>query len=249
MGFMNLSQARWAAAAAVALALLTPVQAHATGRPDPSTVSVDPSGRPHLLARAGHGAAVVEALADRLPEAAATNRMSAAKLEEILKADPSAWIGRDGQMFYVEEAEAADAAQAGAAAAGVAGAATATYPEAQTFGLHSLPGSNHTIYLDFDGADVSNTWWNGTGANMPARAYTGFTLDGDPGTFTAAELAYIQQVWRIVAEKYSPFDVDVTTQDPGPGGYNRNGLLDATYGDHVIITDDAGAVSSACGGS
>jgi hypothetical protein len=56
-------------------------------------------------------------------------------------------------------------------------------------------------------------------------------------------------VWRIVAEKYAAFDVDVTTADPGPAGYNRNGLLDVTYGDHVVITDDATAVSTACGGA
>jgi hypothetical protein len=83
---------------------------------------------------------------------------------------------------------------------------------------------------------------------MPARFYTGFTLDADPG-FSATELAYIQQVWRIVAEKYAAFDVDVTTADPGPDGYNRSSSVDQTYGDHVLITDDAGAVDSACGGN
>ncbi|MGN6300788.1 MAG: fibronectin type III domain-containing protein, partial [Angustibacter sp.] len=31
--------------------------------------------------------------------------------------------------------------------------------------------------------------------------------------------------------------------------YNRSSSLDQTYGDHVLITDDAGAVSSACGGN
>jgi hypothetical protein len=83
---------------------------------------------------------------------------------------------------------------------------------------------------------------------MESRFYTGFTLDGDPTTFSSAELAYIQQVWRIVAEKYSPFEVDVTTEDPGADGYNRSSSADQTYGDHVLISDDPGAVKTACGG-
>jgi hypothetical protein len=241
---------RPALALAAALALLAPwsLAAHAAANDTANDTGNDrhgsPADRPQLLAHVGHGAAVVKALGDRLPQAAATNRMSPAALREVLEDDPTAWIGLDGQMFYVEKAETLEALQGS-----VAGAATAVYPESQTFALHSLPGSNHTIFLDFDGASVTNTWWNTTSGGMPARFYTGFTLDGDPATFTSAEHAYVQQVWRIVAEKYAPFDVDVTTQDPGPGGYNRNGLLDATYGDHVIVTDDAGAVSSACGGN
>ncbi|WP_457109786.1 zinc-dependent metalloprotease family protein [Marmoricola sp. URHA0025 HA25] len=234
---MSPRRLRWTAAAVTALALVTPVQAHASGRPDPAA-------RAHVLAHSGHGRAVVEALGDRLPEAAAVNHLSASRLQSVLEEDPTAWVGEDGQLFYVEKTEAL-VASAGL----VAGAPTASYPESQTFGLHSLPGSTHTIFLDFNGDSVANTYWNSASVGMPARTYTGFTLDADPATFTSAELAYIQQVWRIVAEKYSPFDVDVTTQDPGPAGYNRNGALDTTYGDHVIITDDAGAVASACSGS
>jgi hypothetical protein len=230
------SRVRLFAAILAAFALLMPVHAYAS--------SSGSHGRPQLLARAGHGDAAVEALGARLPAAATLNRMSAARLREILTTDPTAWIGQDGQLYYVEKAETLTADNAGL----VAGAATASYPASQTFALHSLPGSTHTVYLDFNGATVSGTWWNANGG-MPARYYTGFTLDSDPSTFTSAELAYIQEVWRIVAEKYSPFDIDVTTQDPGDAGYNRNGLSDQTYGDHVLITDDAGAVTSACSGS
>ena len=224
------------AAAVAALALLVPTHAYAGGA-HPAA-----GDRQRLLSRAGHGAAVVEALGAQLPAAAATNRLSATRLREILESDPTAWIGQDGQLFYVEEAESLQSAGL------VAGAATAAYPESQTFALHSLPGSTHTIFLDFDGDTVSGTWWN-TSQGMPARFYSGFTLDADATAFTSTEKAYIQEVWRIVAEKYAAFDIDVTTEDPGPAGYNRNGLLDQTYGDHVLITDDAGAVTSACGGA
>jgi hypothetical protein len=235
---MGYGRFRGIAIALGALALLTPAT-HAVA--DGGDGGHGPAARAQLLPRAGHGAAVVKALGDRLPAAAATNRMSATRLAEILESDSTAWIGRDGQLFYKEAAEtlAGDGTQVSAASA---------YPESSTFALHSLPGSAHTIFLDFNGANVSGTWWN-VSQGMDARDYTGFTLDADPSTFTSEELAYIQQVWQIVAEKYAPFDVDVTTQDPGPAGYDRSGVLDPTYGDHVIITDDPGAVVQACGGS
>lgn len=250
MGHMH-PIARTGVVVGAALALVLPTNAvadslHASDHTDGHPTASAPGPRPHLLARAGHGAAVVEALGDRLPDAARANRMSAARLRTILADDPTAWVGPDGQLFYVEKAEA-PASEAGTIAGTVAGSPTAAYPESQTFALHSLPSSTHKIFLDFDGATVENTWWNANNG-MSERFYTGFTLDADSRSFTSAEKAYVQQVWRIVAEKYAPFDVDVTTQDPGPDGYNRSSSTDATYGDHVLITDDAGAVNSACGG-
>ncbi|RNM16355.1 fibronectin type III domain-containing protein [Nocardioides pocheonensis] len=200
-----------------------------------------PAPHSHVLARAGHGAAVVKALGDKLPAAAATNRMSPARLAAILESDPTAWLGPDGQMFYQETAQTLSAADA------TTQVAAASLPLSQTFALHSLPGSTHTIFLDFDGADVTGTWWNDNKGLAPGF-HAGFSIDGDYSTFSSAELAYIQQVWQIVAEKYSPFDVDVTTQDPGPDAYNRAGLSDPTYGDHVVISDDAAALNATCGG-
>jgi hypothetical protein len=225
---------RIVAATVATLALLAPTQALADGSHPPAPRA--------LLGHAGHGTAVVAALGDRLPAAAAMNRMSTTELRDLLASDSTAWVGNDGRVFYVDRAQSLSAT-----ATATTTTATTTYPASSTFALHSLPGSLHTIYLDFNGADVSGTYWNDHG--MPAQFYSGFTLDGDPSTFTSAELAYIQQVWQIVAEKYAPFDVDVTTADPGPAGYNRSGLLDLTYGDHVVITDNSTAVNTACGGT
>lgn len=238
-------QIRAAAAAVVAVALLAPTQAFATdGAPESVRVSGDdaatPAPRPTLLERAGKGRAVVEALGDRLPEAAAVNRMSAARLRTLLTTDHTARLGTDGQLFFAEEEEAL-------AADAPVSTPTSTYPASSTFALHSKPDSARTIYLDFNGATVSNTWWNKS-KGMPARFYTGFTLDSS-AAFSSTELAYIQTVWRIVAEKYAAFDVDVTTADPGVAGWDRTSSSDTTYGSHVLITDDDGAVSAACGGT
>jgi len=75
--------------------------------------------------------------------------------------------------------------------------------------LHSLPGAPATLYLDFDG-DTTATWGSYHPGTTPA-----FDEDGDPTTFSDAELSAITEIWARVAEKYSPFRVDVTTVNPG----------------------------------
>ncbi|WP_428937835.1 PKD domain-containing protein [Fontivita pretiosa] len=75
--------------------------------------------------------------------------------------------------------------------------------------LSSLPGASARLFLDFDGA-AAGTWQGYTVPATPA-----FDLDGDATTFTAAELNAIEEIWSRVAEKYSPFNLDVTTVDPG----------------------------------
>lgn len=87
----------------------------------------------------------------------------------------------------------------------------------QTFLLHSNPGALHTVYLDFDGHTTSGTNWNSAftgGADIVTPAYD---FDGDPSTFNDYELARIQRIWQRVAEDFLPFNVNVTTQDPGAG--------------------------------
>lgn len=117
---------------------------------------------------------------------------------------------------------------------------------ANTFALHSLPGSKHTIFLDFDGNTVLEGSWSDEMSGISAKAYVGFNKAGSASTFTTAELDFIQQVWRRVAEIYSPFDVDVTTQDPGTDAISRTSLSDDTYGVQVAITSDAAAPAAAC---
>src|SRR5206468_378033 len=70
------------------------------------------------------------------------------------------------------------------------------------------------------GGTAAFDWNNGTayhphgplGTNDPIPP---FDWDGDTSKFSADELTAIQQIWSIVAEKYSPFNVNVTTVDPG----------------------------------
>ena len=84
-----------------------------------------------------------------------------------------------------------------------------TYPLTNAPQLSSHPSSSVKLYLDFVGANAQG-WGPYNVTQTPA-----YDLDGDASTFTDGELAGINEIWSRVAEKYSPFNVDVTTVDPG----------------------------------
>jgi Metallo-peptidase family M12B Reprolysin-like len=70
---------------------------------------------------------------------------------------------------------------------------------------HSDAGAPASLYLDFVG-DTDNGNWGG---DTPA-----YDADGDPTTFSGTELSNIGEIFQRVAEAYSPFNIDVTTQQP-----------------------------------
>jgi len=196
---------------------------------------------PLVLARAGHGAAAITSLGDRLDRTAALNHLSAARLRTLLRTDGTAWVSPSGRLFYREPQPAV----AVRSDADVPATATGIDP-AQAFTLHSDPTATHTLYLDFTGASLTGTAWN-TQQSLPAGSWTGFDLDGDPGSFTTAERATIAEVWREVAQIYAPFDIDVTTQDPGDAALLRSSASDDAYGVQVLITSAAGPGTALCG--
>jgi len=151
-----------------------------------------------------------------------------------------------GSTYYTEDQmptrEASIRAKARAAAQ--ADASSAAVDTALT--LHSRPLATKKIYLDFDGFTLaSGTDWIGQG--IPADTYGGFSIDGagSPG-FTQDELDYITEVWTIVAEKYSPFDVDVTTATQDGAALTRATSGDSAFGTHVVFTDDQSARVPGC---
>ena len=59
----------------------------------------------------------------------------------------------------------------------------------------------------------------------------------DRTTFNDVERAQIYLAWRTVAEDYAPFDVNVTTRQPGPvGAHPHEQPADRTYGMPVVIS-------------
>ncbi|NNE86081.1 MAG: PKD domain-containing protein [Alphaproteobacteria bacterium] len=77
--------------------------------------------------------------------------------------------------------------------------------------LHSKPGSANVLFLDLDGGEVpSGTAWGGG----PYQTYP-YSRDSNYNDVSVSEAADICDIWLRVAEDFAPFDVDVTTEDPG----------------------------------
>ncbi|MCW2761809.1 MAG: hypothetical protein JWR85_2010 [Marmoricola sp.] len=199
--------------------------------------------RTPVLPRRIRGRAAVQALGTHLAGVAQSNGLSSARLTSLLRNDHTAWVSREGQVYFQE-----DAPEASTSATPAAATVAPAYPTSQTFLLHSRPGATRKIYLDFNGAAVQNTDWNGTGPGEIANGtHIGFDTDGSPSTFSTSEHGFVQEVWRQVAETYSAFDVDVTTKDPGSAGIRRTSTSDTSYGTQVLITSAPTPRQQVCG--
>jgi hypothetical protein len=73
---------------------------------------------------------------------------------------------------------------------------------------HSYPSASVKLYLNFTG-QTSFGWGGYSPGVTPA-----YDTDGDTSTFSATELSNVDQIWQRVSEKYSPFNIDVTTEQP-----------------------------------
>lgn len=194
------------------------------------------------LVAESRGEAAVQALAGRLPDVAAHYGMTPERLREILRRDGTSRIDPRGRLLYVEPMADAGLEHASGASDPIA-LQSAPYDLSQTFLLNSKPGSPRVLYLDFDGHSTSSTAWN-SGAAINAQPYD---TDGVPGSFSAAEREAIQKIWQRVSEDYAPFDVNVTTADPGADAIRRNSSTDTLYGSRVVITRNT-FYGCTCGG-
>jgi len=75
--------------------------------------------------------------------------------------------------------------------------------------LHSNPNAAAKLYLDFTGSS-DPTWGSYNPGTTPA-----YSQDADTTTFSDSEITSMREIWARVSEKYSPFNVDVTTQNSG----------------------------------
>ena len=181
------------------------------------------------------GANAVAALGDELPTVAHAAGLSARNLEHNLRTDRTLWVDECGRPYYVEPADSGPSAPEPVSAA-----------SADALTLHSRPGSALTLFLDFDGHAISATAWSAAyGGDFTAEAYS---IDSDPA-FNDTELSRIESTWRRVAEDYAPFDVDVTTEDPGTAAIDRSSASDDHFGTRVVITGTNTIYSQcSCGG-
>ncbi len=229
---------RIATAVVLVVATVTVMTMPAPASGDDTPNRTAPPVRPivrDVLPRAMPGEVALRVLPARhLGDVAAQNGQTVDRLTAQLAVDRSAWLDADGMLFF-QDAPPPPPADSAVVAAG-------PFPDDQTFGLHSRPGSSRVLYLDFDGHELpAGNYWRGD-------AYTAapFDIDGSPTTWSQEELDAIQGIYLRVAEDYAPFDLDVTTQDPGAAAIARSSIGDDRYGGRVVVTDSPNG--DFCGG-
>jgi hypothetical protein len=114
-------------------------------------------------------------------------------------------------------------------------------PLEDTFKLHSNPGATKVIYLDFDGHTIM---WRGE-----EFYYDAWNRDGSPSTFSEDERTIIQLTWQSISEDFLPFDLDVTTEDPGVEALINTGVDDDEWGIRAVINHSTDKYSWAYNGS
>ena len=117
----------------------------------------------------------------------------------------------DGAIYYAEPVVSNTANPSTTEPAPNAAAMNAS----QVFKLHSRPGSNNVVFLDFDGHTIEATsGWTWT----PLEALPFDPSQNDnPATvanFTQDELNRIAEIWHRISEDYASFNIDVTTEEP-----------------------------------
>jgi PKD repeat protein len=179
------------------------------------------------------GQEAINRLGARLPEVAARNGKTPNELRRLFLEDPTLHLDEKTEfLLYIDDF--VDYTPSESASAPTAEAAP--YPYENTFKLHSRPGSNRVIFLDFDGHVTSGTSWNTSYASGQPINSAPYSLDADPATFNTQERDAIQYIWQRVAEDFAPFDVDVTTEDPGDAAIFRSASSDLQYGTRAVIS-------------
>lgn len=225
----------------LAVCSFTTLPSPASANPAPAEAVVAAPAAVPVDAEMVNGEAAVARL-DRLTAGRAPAVGAGFDPRRELLADRQLWVDRAGNLLYRDAM--LDKPEAGSLAAAPS-TASAVVPYSQTFLLHSRPGSNRVIYLDFNGETIAGTAWNNssTGASFYASPYDS---DGVPSVFSPAEHDAIQGIWLAVAEDYAPFDIDVTTQAPDPAAITRSSSSDTVYGTRALISNTT-AVYNSCG--
>jgi hypothetical protein len=173
------------------------------GRGAPSTVDSLPAGD-------------LRKSLEALPAQARERALSWLQAVEFSQQDlPYMKVDPQGGIYYADtfvgnKASAPRTAKSGSTLPGTVTAKT-------IFKLHSRPGASHTIFVDFDGGNIKQTAWN-TYHGVPVWNAEPYDTDGKKNSFSNDEVSDMAEIWQQVAEDYVPFDVDVTTEDPGKLG-------------------------------
>lgn len=199
------------------------------------------------FSKRARGREALDMIQSRLGEVARLNRIDEQALSEKLKHNRDLWVDRGGRLLYSCEGLAVFSNTAAAGAIVEEPLASAIPNSTDSFKLHSLPGANRIIYLDFNGHTTTGTRWNTNQTGGAPIVSAPFDFDGNPSSFSTAELDRIKKIWQRVAEDYAPFAIDVTTEEPPLESLRRTSTSDQVYGVRVVISPTSSWFSPAGG--
>jgi hypothetical protein len=156
------------------------------------------------------GRAALRRLGPALGAVAKKHGLTPAELERLLGTDPTVHADADGDLVFMDRGESG--ASAASEGSSIASDGPAPFPLDETFSLHTDPGADRILYLDFDGG----TYSGGAPPKSTILSPTPVTIPpfGGITPFSDETLAKIQWIWKWVAEDYAPFRLDVTTEEP-----------------------------------
>lgn len=185
------------------------------------------------IPRVSKGMQAVRDLGVNLPTVARAYGLDTYALRTRLLVDDALAVDRRGRLHFTCRSAAASGAGPVPDAAPILDAG----PLDTVFQLHSKPGAPKVIYLDFNGETLTGTAWNVYSTNIPpVLVAPPWDIDGNPLVFGNEERQTILSVWKRVAEDYAVFDVDVTTEDPGPEAIARLNSGDFFFGTRVLVS-------------
>ncbi|HLR94649.1 MAG TPA: hypothetical protein VK053_09000, partial [Jiangellaceae bacterium] len=101
----------------------------------------------------------------------------------------------------------------------------------------SYPESTKTIFLNFEGVELTNTYWNEESGEAISVGASGLNA------------AQQEQVWAAVAEDYAPFGVNVVIDsDPEGEALHKSSGDDQAYGVEVVVYAGEGGPADGAGG-
>ena len=187
-----------------------------------------------------NGMAALRQIEGQLESYAAEYNLTPVELANMLRNDLSMYITPDGRMLSVCPLAPDQDGEDGGDTPDIA--FDPDIPLNDFLNLESNPGASKTIYLDFDGHHSVNDGW---GHNIVFPAYN---TAGGTGVFTDQEKSDIINHWREVVEDFAPYDVNVTTKDPGVAALTRSGAGDQTYGIRCVMTQATSGFGNGIGG-
>lgn len=158
-------------------------------------------------------------------------QISNTRNDNPVTSDPSLYLDLPAGTYYVEVSNSPDD---GSGSYELYILADSNYTSAVPQ-LDSFVTAPNTLHLDFDGHASTDDKWAAAKGPYSVGA---FDFDDDPNTFSPAERFAIQNIWEIVTEDFSPFEINVTTVEPAilqtaatnPGA--ANGIAE-----RLVITD------------